>query len=165
MIWKESLRNTNIIRQQGFDLASLLKKDKRIKFILPIRNPLDCTISNIKTGHANMFEGIENNSSVFEVLEKVLDEIYWFALKKEQFPDRFFYFFGNDVSENLFIKILKFLKLDLDKIWLSDAMSSFIIKPKSKYKHNEDLTHYYKKLIKIKFSQYPLLIKKLESFC
>jgi len=163
LVWKESLLNTNLIRTDGFELDNLLIKEKKLKFILPIRSPLDCTFSNIKTGHARLFKGINDKSTPFDVLGKVIDEIYWFVEKKEMFPDRFFYFFEQDISKNLLIEILKFLNISEDTKWISNAEK--VIINKSNYKFDADIINFYEDLISNKFHRFPALIEKLKYFC
>ena len=162
LIWKESLLNTNIIRSEGFELENLLKKEKRLKFILPIRNPLDCTFSNIKTGHAKLFKGIDDYFTPSHVLEKVIDEIYWFVQKKEEFPDRFYYFFDYEISENILIEVIKFLDISIDEEWVSNAQK--VVLNKSNYHFDFELISFYNYLITKKFDKYPALIEKLKYF-
>ena len=163
LIWKESLKNTNLIRSNKFILADLIKREKKLRFLLPIRNPLDCTVSNIKTGHAIIFNGINDNSTSFDVLEKIIDEIYWFILSREKYPERFFYFFENDISEDLFVDIAQFLKINPDKNWITNAKKGSVVK--SGYKHDNHFIDFYKNLINNRFSHFPLVLKKLQSFC
>ena len=162
LVWKESLINTNVLRSDGFNLNDLIKKEKRLRFMLPIRNPLDCAVSNIRTGHAKIFKGTNAQTTSYDVLEKVIDQIYWFILKKEKFPDRFFYFFENDISENLFSDIQTFLKLNPDKNWIANAKLGFVVK--SDYKHDNHFVNFYRELINNKFNQFPLLLQKFQSF-
>ena len=50
LFWKESLLTSNLIREKNVDLCSIFEKDDRLRFLMPIRNPLDCAMSNLKTG-------------------------------------------------------------------------------------------------------------------
>ena len=163
IIWKESLLNSNIIHSKRFDLHSLMKKEKRLRFLLPIRNPLDCVVSNMKTGHYKKFKNIDSQSTSYDVLEKVLDEIYLFKLKNKKFPDKYFYFFENDLSEDIFVDVAKFLKIKPDKNWVINAKSLFVVK--LGYNHDNNFVKFYKESIEKKFSSFPLFMKKLQSFC
>lgn len=55
LFWKESLTTSNYIKSNKIDLGELFRKLKRLKFLMHIRNPLDCAVSNLKTGHVNRF--------------------------------------------------------------------------------------------------------------
>ena len=83
-------------------------------------------------------------------------------MKKQEYPDRFFYFFENDISKNLFLDIANFLKLNADKTWVINAESAFLVK--SGYKHDSELVKFYKKLIKNRFYKYPSIIDKFLTF-
>jgi hypothetical protein len=163
LVWKESLLNTNLIRSDESEFDNFLIKEKKIKFILPIRNPLDCAYSNIKTGHAKLFKGITDESTTFHVLEKVIDEIYWFVKKEEKFPNRFFYFFEQDISKNILIELTNFLNIQENIKWISNAEK--IIINKSNYKYENDVINFYKDLISTKFYRFPTVMKKLKYFC
>ena len=79
LFWKESLMTSNMIRQKNVDLGTIFERDQRLRFILPIRNPLDCAISNIKTGGVNRFKGLKTKSTEIEVVQAILDEILWWV--------------------------------------------------------------------------------------
>jgi len=42
LFWKESLRTSNLIREKQVDLPGIFSRDERLRFLMPIRNPLDC---------------------------------------------------------------------------------------------------------------------------
>ena len=162
LFWKESLRTSNLIREKHVDLSAIFQKDDRLRFLLPIRNPLDCAISNLKTGHVRLFRGLHRNSSVFEVAQGILDEILWFAKYRENFPDRFFYYFEHGISREMLIDFATFLKLEPDEAWLSDALS--VMKTKPNYEHDRELLDFYRKAVNDKFSCFPALSEGLLTF-
>ena len=90
LFWEESLRTSNRLRSHSVDLGPVFAVEPRLRFLMPIRNPLDCAVSNIKTGHAALFEGLGSAASEAAVVEAILDEIRWFADLRAQHPDRFF---------------------------------------------------------------------------
>jgi hypothetical protein len=162
LFWKESLHTSNLIREKHVDLGSIIRKENRLRFLLPIRNPLDCAVSNLKTGHVRIFRGLKRDSSVFEVVQAVLDEILWFATYKEKFPARFFYYFEHDISRKMLINLATFLKLHPSEAWLSDALS--VMTTTSKYEHNSKLVTFYRKTVKDRFSCFPALSEGLLTF-
>jgi hypothetical protein len=162
LFWKESLRTSNLIREKHVNIGNIFAKDDRLRFLLPIRNPLDCAISNLKTGHVNIFRGLNKYSTVFEVMQAVLDEIYWFALHMEDFPDRFFYYFEHAISRKMLVNLATFLKLDPDEAWLSDALSVMITK--SNYEHDSEILAFYRDTVIDKFSRFPALSEGLLNF-
>ena len=64
LFWKESLRTSNHIRRHNVDLSRLFKLNRQIRFLLPIRNPLDCAVSNLKTGKVNIFQNEDKHSDI-----------------------------------------------------------------------------------------------------
>ena len=162
LFWKESLLTSNLIREKNVDLRRIFEKEVRLRFIMPIRNPLDCAISNLKTGHVDQFRVLNRNSSVFEVMQAILDEIHWFASQKKNFPNRFFYYFENSISREMLANLASFLKLDPNEVWLSNAMAVMIAK--SNYEHDDALLSFYRETVNDKFSQFPALSEKLLKF-
>lgn len=162
LFWKESLRTSNLIREKQIDLGNIFDKDDRLRFLLPIRNPLDCAISNLRTGHANIFRGLNKDSSIFEVLQAIIDEIHWFATYKKHFPSRFFYYFEYEISPEMLIDLATFLNLDPNETWLLNAQS--VMKPNSSYEHDSKLLVFYQETVKDKFSCFPSLSEKLLRF-
>jgi hypothetical protein len=162
LFWKESLATSNLIRDRKIDLGAIFAQEDRLKFLMPIRNPLDCAISNLNTGHVDRFQGLGNKPTITEVLRAILAEIHWFASLKEQFPDRFFYFFEHSISAEMIANLADFLKLDADETWLSDARSVMI--SKSNYQHGADLLEHYRNSVRQQFSRQPVLMGQLLEF-
>jgi len=56
LFWKESHETSNVIRERHVDLGAIFKQNEPLRFLQPIRNPMDCAISNLKnTGHMRAF--------------------------------------------------------------------------------------------------------------
>ncbi|MCK4791372.1 MAG: DUF616 domain-containing protein, partial [Desulfobacteraceae bacterium] len=58
LVWKETLKASLHLRTHVPDMDSLLQIHEDLVFLLPVRNPLDCAVSNIRTGHAALFPGL-----------------------------------------------------------------------------------------------------------
>lgn len=162
LFWKESLKTSNLIREKNIDLAAIFSQDSRLRFLLPIRNPMDCAQSNLNTGHANLFASVNGEASMADMTKAVLDEIYWFAEWKSRFPDRFFYFFEHEISEDMLKNMAKFLELHPDPTWLEGALAAMKTKPG--YLHSGELLEEYKNYVLDKFSNFPEISGKLLKF-
>ena len=139
IIWKESHRNTNLIRKNDVNL--LISKDSRFRFFLPIRNPMDCAMSNMN-GYKKYF-GADTESK--EDVMRGLFEIYsWFFDLQKKYPKRFMYLFENDFKENL-LKLENFLKIQHNKDWYKDVNDVWELK--NNYKHEQDFINLYKSLV------------------
>ena len=160
LFWKESMRLTNYIREKNIDLADLILKNSKLKFFMPIRNPLDCTSSNLKSGHSKYFRALVN-LSVENLLECIIKEIRWFLDMRKKFPERFFCYVENEFSEGLLKNIAGFLQINADKQWIADSLDCFrLIKP---YAYEPSLKNHYHKTLKLYLSKYPLELDKLAS--
>lgn len=162
LFWKESLHTSNLIREKNVDLAATFAADPRIRFLLPIRNPMDCAISNLKTGLVDVFRGLRRDSPVADVTRAVLDEIRWFADLQEKFPGRFFHYFEHEVSSAMLERLANFLKLDPTEVWLHEAASVMKIKPS--YNHDHDLVAAYREHIRANFGKFPTYSQGLLTF-
>lgn len=162
LFWKESQRTSNLIREKHVDLGNIFKQNDKLRFLQPIRNPMDCAISNLNTGHVTMFKGLSRSSSVIEVTRTILDEIYWLGELVETYPGRFHYYFEHEISEKMLINLAKFLQLDPDETWLANALSIMKIKPS--YDHNRELSTFYRDYVINKFSRFPALSEGLLLF-
>jgi hypothetical protein len=162
LFWKESLRTSNVIRERRVDLGDILEKDARLRFLLPVRNPMDCAVSNLKTGHVNLFPGLTRSSPTEEVVEAILDEIFWFAELRGEFPDRFHYFFEHEISPTMLADLARFLELDSDETWIDNALAAMKINPG--YDHDDSVVCFYLDYVNSKCASFPELSRGLRAF-
>ena len=92
IIWKESLRTSNFIRKNNIDLGDIINKNKKIRFLMPVRNPIDCAISNLNNKHHKLFEDLKDYS-VECILISIFKEYLWFLGLEKKYPERFMHFF------------------------------------------------------------------------
>jgi len=166
LFWKESMATSNHIRDHSVDLHNILSRNHKLRFIMPIRNPLDCAVSNLKffgkTQLCQLFTQLNGRAGVGEVIEAILDEFLWFLELKKQHPDRLFYYFEHEFGNKIVRDMGDFLSIDADEQWCKNSLEAFDVK--SRYKHPEDIVDIYKKAIEDKLSIYPSFCKKLLQF-
>lgn len=162
LLWKEPQRIVNHIIENGVDLEYILNQNAKIKFLLPVRNPIDCAVANHNLSYTSMFRHVDKDSSIKQVLEAILEEYVWFCKLKKVYPERFFYFFQHEFSRNTLIQIADFLNIEPEKEWIDDSLKVFDIK--SSYNHSEDLVQFYRKKTEKSFSDYHDFSKKLLCF-
>lgn len=162
LFWKESLHTSNLLQNQGTDVAALLAQEPRLRFLMPIRNPLDCAVSNQKTGHVGIFRGLKKDAPLDEVLVAILDEIYWFAALKQANPDRFFSYFEHSVNDTMLHDMAAFLQLSPDPEWLSNALAAMEIN--SSYQHSPELITLYTQYVDKQRAAFPELSAELLKF-
>ena len=160
IVWKEPLRVAKFIKKNNVDLDIILKAQKGLKFIMPIRNPLDCAVSSLRTGHYKLFN--EKIKTAEELLEYLIKEYRWFLDLKTKHPDRFIYFFQHGFNKEFLVDVAKFSGLNYDEDWIKDSLSCYNIK--KSYDHSEKLVDKYKKLVNKYFKNNPSFKKDLLRF-
>jgi hypothetical protein len=162
LYWKESLRLANYMKQKNIDLDDIFERNGKLKFLMPIRNPLDCTESNMKTGHMVLFPDMDRKASFEEVLNRILSEFLWFFGLHEKYPERFFYFYENRFDETLLLQLASFLQVTPDRTWIKDALDNYRIN--KTYTHDPKRIDYYRRLLPKYFLAYPSVMENLASF-
>lgn len=160
IFWKESLMVSNYIREHQVDLDQLITKNDRLRFLMPVRNPLDCAASNLKTGHADRFTTCERN--IQGILKAILEELLWFVEISERHPYKFFYYYQNEFNEGTLNQLARFLNIEDDDRWIEDALHAFEIK--RSYQHETALVKFYREQVSRLFSSHPNVEHKLLSF-
>jgi len=161
LFWKESLRTSLHMRKHDIDPGLLFAREPRLRFLLPIRNPLDCTTSNLRTGHARLF-GLGASPDLHQVLDAILDEILWVIKMQDRYPERLFHFTENDFGPNQARKLAAFLKLDTNPAWVSVVEEAFDID--KHYQHPQQLNDYYRRAVDSRFAAWPDLQQQLQNF-
>ena len=161
VFWKESLRTSFHIRKHAIDLQQLFEQEERLRFLLPIRNPIDCALSNQKTGHAKLW-GLEKSAPVEEVLSQVLNEILWFYRLEQKHPGRFFHYLENTFDRSTATHLTEFLCLQPNLEWQEAVLEAFDIS--KHYTYPASLTDAYASMVIAKFADYPELQTQLLAF-
>ena len=91
LFWKESLRTSNRMRRSNTDLQNIFNENHKLRFLMPVRNPMDCAASNFKTGHARIFQDPNAEGPVLKAPSnrssmKLSGSRTW----RRDIPDRFF---------------------------------------------------------------------------
>lgn len=154
LVWKESLAAAKRMRRYNFNLDRVFETNDRLRFLMPVRHPLDCAASNQKSvNHLQIFETLDENPTGEEVLAAILDELVWFLALHRQYPDRFFYYFQNRFNEDTIKSLATFLKLAPDEQWVQAVQDCYDIK--SSYQHPASLVAFYKQQVHEKFADCP----------
>jgi len=152
--WKESMKTTLKLMHDDFDFDLFLKKsDPRVKFLLPIRNPMDCAISNSNNGQ--MWPMLSPSRSEQAILNKIVEIIKWFTEWRTRYPDRFFYITEYDLENMLsgtLFDVANFLKIDYVDEWVDDVRT--VCELKTTYPHPDGLQKHYDLLLNTYFGNF-----------
>jgi hypothetical protein len=158
VVWKESALVSRYLRRR-VDLPGLLTAAKRLRFLLPIRNPLDCTQSNVRL-QASLSDG---RTDPVEVLRRVLRDIRWFQQLAAAHPDRFYSFYEFEFGESVVNRLRTFLSIDEDEQWAEDAVACFRVIGAS-YEHPPSFVDAYERLVEELFADEPRTVDDLMRF-
>ena len=163
ILWKEGLYLANHLKKHNTDPLCLIEKQNQLKFVLPIRNVLDCAISNKKTTLAYIFNNIDESSSLKEIISAILEEHLAFFKRQQKMPDHFFHFFEHSFDKETLMAYCDFSNIPFDEQWALDVLSIFDVK--SKYDHEHETIRFYKEEVEVKFDNYPEIKTNLLAFC
>ena len=161
LVWKESELVSQLIRKEKIDLRTIFSQNRKLRFLMPIRNPLDCASSIVRLNMDKFYNHL-GRFDVHQVLDEVLKEIRWFVGLKREFPDRFYYFYQDRVDEKGLRDLAAFLELEPEKRWLHDVLNVYQVS--STYKYETDLIAYYEKSVEKYFSDEPPVQDHLRGF-
>lgn len=162
LLWKEGLHLKNHLLKYNVTELDLIQKNDKIRFILPIRNPLDCTFSNQKTGMSNIFNNINKDSTFHEILKSILDEFLSFFQNQKELNSNFFHFYQHTFNEDTLKQFCVYMNLPFDQKWSLDVLEIYNIK--SSYNHSKQDIAFYKKYVKHNFKDFPDEMKNLLKF-
>ena len=161
LMWKESLIVANHLRKHGIDVSGVLKANDRLRFLIPVRNPLDCAASSLK-GKFRLFVGHPEQPSIEWMLEAILDEFEWCLQWRHKQPERFLVFFEHGLDPHFLRNLAAFLKLPCDEQWLKQATAALRIN--QNYQHPPKLVAFYREAVQRRFSTYPEFAAELLKF-
>lgn len=124
-IWKGDMFLSNLIADSTDGFESVSRSNEKIRFLMPIRNPLDCAMSNFQTKKYKWFKN--RTSDTFEsTLLEVLNQMCRFILLAEKNPKQYCCFYENDFTNLIsFADLGKFLGLEHDERWLEDIRQAY----------------------------------------
>lgn len=152
LVWKDSMRIQNRLMSDPELFDRLCDNFPQLRFVLPLRDPLDCATSNAKTGHSPTLM-LSRDAPIEEVLEVVLDAFAWGLDKREQRPDRVFAFTQHEPAETLLPRLADFLDIDAGAEWLEDGRQAFVVR--DRYQFAPESRAYARSRIVAKLGRWP----------
>ena len=161
LVWKESLRVSNVLRRHRIDVGALLERLPTLRFLMPVRHPLDVAASNMETGHWEVFRDLPERT-LPAVLDAVLDEIAWFFDLAERHPDRFFSYFQDGFDQDTLLALARFLDIPHDTGWAADANRCFVLR--SRRRHDPQVEAQFKSAVAARLQRHPTVRDRVLGF-
>lgn len=139
LIWKESWALTNWLLRQSVDPSDIVSRTSHIRFISPIRNPLDHARSLLAyypqgVSHDSPYHPGFDETTLENVLTFILDCHFKFLEWWRRRPDRFIYFHEREIGADTLFRLACLLDLEPLASWLEAALPVF--KSKTHYEHS-----------------------------
>lgn len=159
LVWKESHLVTNLLIKNKTDYEKILSNDK-IKFLFPVRNPLDCATSNIKTGKYKLFEN-RTKAELKDVTNKIFEHYLFFLSLQKKHPSKIYFVYENEINKQSISALCNFLNVSDDNDWQETMLSNFKIN--TSYNYSTELLKWTNNTLEQKFNDYPEFLAKLKS--
>jgi len=159
LVWKDSLVLSRAIRKSGVELERLFAGCAGLRFLVPVRHPIDCAVSCVLYGHGKLYT---REVSVVGVLSGVLRELAWARTVQQAWPDRVMLFWEDEPGVDVLQRMARFLELEDDRRWLDDAARCFVVK--KLYEHPEGLVARYEAKVRDLFANDDAFAKQLLRF-
>lgn len=159
LVWKESQFVTSQIRSSPHTIHALMAKAPKVRFFLPVRNPLDCAMSNVKTGHAARVTTTPEHAQT-EMLEWILENLAWFAALESQYPERLFSFYEDDAPATIGSGLAALLQLDPDEKWEESFPVAFTVNERT-YGHSAEMYATFETAMQRHFAELPEIESRL----
>ena len=86
----------------------------------------------------------------------------WVLNWSQKYPDRFFYYFQNELNADTLKAMAGFLDISPDERWLRDARQ--VMEIKGGYHHSPAIINAYKKTVADNFAEFPEIKARFEAF-
>jgi hypothetical protein len=159
LVWKDSLVLTRAIRRSNVEIRQLLDGSPGLRFLVPIRYPLDCAASCVRYGHAGL---LSRDRSVEGVLEGVLHELAWARALALQWPRHVFVFWEHEFGTAVLRDLARYLELEVEARWIEDANRCFVVT--RSYEHPAALVERYTARVAAMFEHDPGFAGQLMRF-
>jgi len=161
LFWKESIRTVARLRERAIDIGSLVSHEPRLRFVMPVRNPLDCAMSNLRRGLGpRVWPAVRE--TVGDSIRLVLDELAWVRSRELEYPDHFFHFFEYELDQTTLQRLADFLCLENFPEWMENALPACEVH--TYYKHSRELQGLYRQEVENRFSDDPVFARGLLRF-
>jgi hypothetical protein len=152
LVWKDSLMIQRRLSGEDGLLPQIIAKLPDVRFVLPVRQPVDCAVSNMATGLVSyLMNG--RPAGIAEVIDAVLRAIVWVLIQRDRWPDRFFVFAERIGTVDLARGLAGHLNLPDDARWRADFQAIFRVRRKQR--HSPDVLRLEREKISTSLAPWP----------
>jgi len=135
LFWKDSMKIRNRMDSHGTQPEHLIEAGKacdiRVVFLMPIRHPIDCAWSNLRTGH---YRYITNSTDFETVLQRIIEEILYFKYIREVHPAHTYWFSEDGIEDTTLVDFCKNLGMSQDRRWIDAIEKHLKVRPRKRSK-------------------------------
>jgi hypothetical protein len=124
LVWKDAAHMTDYLEDNGIPALQVAAAYPEVRFILPIRNLVDCILSNV-TKH----KGRWGENSINEIVEIIVRRTAEFLEMEKKCPNQFMHFFQDEVDSNMVARLGAFMGLESSPEWKQDFLDCYKLKP------------------------------------
>jgi hypothetical protein len=161
LVWKESMRVVNYLRMMGIDCQSAAHRNSLLRFLVPVRNPMDSALSNVKVGQAQ-YLALSDPTDVSQALDAVLNELAIALRVHRALPDATVVLFQGEAVRPAFASMADRFGLDVDNVWLDAVERSWQVEDKPE--HPRALQDQYRRRVRELFDWSPETRERLLAF-
>jgi hypothetical protein len=141
ILWKEGGVVQSLFWKGGIDPVSLSERFPQLRFLSPIRNPLDHALGlqkYYKNGIWGPVQDFLKSTNLEDLFRYLLTAHESFFVLHERAPDRFLYFFEDEIGPDLARRLAEFLETGDDPEW-EKLVPEVMTNAKQYAPKNEDL--------------------------
>jgi hypothetical protein len=152
LVWKDSMLIQRRLSGEEGLLPHVIANLPDVRFVLPVRRPVDCAASNMATGLVSyLMNG--RPAGIAEAIDVVLQAIVWVLIQRDRWPDRFFVFAESFESVDLAPGLARYLNLPDDARWRADFQAIFRVRRKQR--HSTDVLRMEREKIATSLAPWP----------
>ena len=160
LYWKDSQRIQNRLLENGDGISHLVNNFNNVKFLLPIRNPIHCTKSVLRSGHWKHLVS-EREANFITVLNTILTNIKSLCEHERLSNDRLLRIWEPELTTIALPKLCEFSQIKRDQQWEQQIKKTVHIRPRRSTKEEEVI---FRDLVEEKFENLPRIYTKLMMF-
>jgi hypothetical protein len=158
LFWKESMRALNHLHANGRSPREAAAERPWLRFVMPVRRPLDCAASNLATGHVAHLD-VPEDAGRLTVARYILSVIRSFAEDSATLPGAFFLFTQDELNAKTLESFCGFLGVNFELAWARDVLDTVNLTPG--YAHTPADVHGYRQAVDEMFADMPDLRSRL----